>query len=660
MSTEAADRVATEIAELLASYQPFDSMSPADIAAAAAVGEILEFAPGEVIVDAFAGVPSDIFVVASGQVNLWYDAERVAEGPADRYRRGAALGFTAVLAEEPVGPRAVADTATTVVRLPVDVAIGAFTSRGGARFLSEHITRVRGLKAAQPIYTLVADLVQQEPLVVGEATPVTEVARRMTERALPYAAVHAGDRGFGLVTDEALRRRVLAEGLSRQTPAGEVMAFPAATVPRIMPTGDALIEMLDRDVEFLLVKGDDGRLVGAVGERDFMLAPTTAGVSINEQIRQSHTVADLIRHARRVPAMLGDLLARGLAADRVITVNSAIVDSIIRRAITLVFAERDDLSVEAFTWLSLGSNGRREAVISSDVDAAVTFADEYEDEIPSYREAFAAVGEVLTECGISIDANRAFPSHKGFSRTHSQWRAAAQGWLANPQANQGTIMACLMVDARPIFGDPSLPEPARVFSDFNSHPATVELLLIDSLSRRARLMSVRDRITGRGETFDIKARGLLPIVNVARWAALSVGSAELHTTNRLRVAAGSKVLSDRSARRLVEAFDELQLLRLEHQLRQTEEGRTPDDLIDLDELTPIERSVIEQTVREIATVQRHMGRVAHMVSGQALVDQGKPAGKPPVTSPAPAAVAAADKKPEKKVRLPGGLRPGKR
>ena len=275
-------------------------------------------------------------------------------------------------------------------------------------------------------------------------------------------------------------------------------------------------------------------------------------------------------------------------------------------------------------------------------------------------EAFAAVGEVLTECGISIDANRAFPSHKGFSRTHSQWRAAAQGWLANPQANQGTIMACLMVDARPIFGDPSLPEPARVFSDFNSHPATVELLLIDSLSRRARLMSVRDRITGRGETFDIKARGLLPIVNVARWAALSVGSAELHTTNRLRVAAGSKVLSDRSARRLVEAFDELQLLRLEHQLRQTEEGRTPDDLIDLDELTPIERSVIEQTVREIATVQRHMGRVAHMVSGQALVDQGKPAGKPPVTSPAPAAVAAADKKPEKKVRLPGGLRPGKR
>src|SRR5262249_31910866 len=198
--------------------------------------------------------------------------------------------------------------------------------------------------------------------------------------------------------------------------------------------------------------------------------------------------------ARCGPATLGGTLARWLAADRVIAVNPAIVDSIVRRAVTLVFDGLPDLTTDAFTWLSLGSNGRREAVLSSDVDAAVTFEDEYADDIPRYREAFGAVAEVLTRCGISVDTHRAFPMHQGFSRTDSQWRAEATGWLAQPRENQGMIMASLLVDARPIFGDPSLPEPARVFADFNRHPATMELLLYDSLARRAKLRSMRDKL----------------------------------------------------------------------------------------------------------------------------------------------------------------------
>lgn len=623
MSTEAADRESAEIAELLANSEPFGALTHAQRAALVAAAHIDHFGPGELILDAFTAVPTHILVVVSGEVNLWFDPDRIGEGPSDKFGPGAAVGFSAALVGRPVGPRIVARGTTKIARLPAEAVIPAFASHSGARFLAEHISHVRGLKYAQPMYTLVSDLVQREPLVVGVDESVTELAQRMTERDLPYAAVDTGDGEFGLVTDEALRRRVIAEGLSREAPAGAVMAYPAATALPTMSAADALIEMLDRDVEFLLVKGADGRLQGAVGERDFMLAPTTAGVSVNEQIRQAHSVDDLVLHAHQVPAMLGDILARGLAADRVIAVYSAIVDSIIRRAILLVFDELDDLTISAFTWMSLGSNGRREAVLSSDVDAAVSFEDGYEGDIPRYREAFGSVGDVLTRCGIKVDANQAFPSHKGFSRTDSQWRTAAQGWLTSPRQNQGTIMTSLLVDARPIFGDPGLPEPARVFGDFNRHPATVEILLVDSLSRRAKLGSVRNRIVGRGERFDVKGRGLLPIVNVARWAALSVGSTELHTTRRLAAAAGSEFLPERHARRLIEAFDELQLLRLEHQLRQSEAGITPDDLIDRDELSPIERSVIEQTVHEIATIQRRMGRVAHMTSGKDLVRRGQ-------------------------------------
>ena len=74
--------------------------------------------------------------------------------------------------------------------------------------------------------------------------------------------------------------------------------------------------------------------------------------------------------------MLDDLLSRGLASGKVITVYSAIVDTIVRRAITLIFASTRSSTVDAFTWLSLGSNGRREAAPSSDIDSAVAFDDD--------------------------------------------------------------------------------------------------------------------------------------------------------------------------------------------------------------------------------------------------------------------------------------------
>ena len=77
----------------------------------------------------------------------------------------------------------------------------------------------------------------------------------------------------------------------------------------------------------------------------------------------------------------------------------------------------------------------------------------------------------------------------------------------------------------------------------------MRLLLQESLARRAKMHSMMAVLTRRDETFDIKRSAMLPVVNLARWAALSVGSAALPTTDRLRAAAGSAMLPDGSGRR---------------------------------------------------------------------------------------------------------------
>ena len=129
--------------------------------------------------------------------------------------------------------------------------------------------------------------------------------------------------------------------------------------------------------------------------------------------------------------------------------------------------------------------------------------------------------------------------------------------------------------------------------------------------------SPRGLLTRRSGTFDVKGHAVLPIVNLARWAALSVGSAALPTTERLQAAAGSAMLPQDQADTLVEVFEVLQRLRLRYQILQHQRGEPPSDVLAMDKVSPLDRSVIAQAVREVAAVQRRMDNVSQYVEPEA-------------------------------------------
>ena len=538
---------------------------------------------------------------------------------------GGLFGFSAMLTERSIGPRAVAAVPSTVARIPETAALPVFTSRQGARYLAERLAAIPVRAEIGPTYSTVDELVRSAPLVVGPDASVAEVARSMTTEGVPYAVVDLGGHTYGLVTDSGLRQRVLVEGVPGSAPIREVMT--SSPPPRGCGAwaAEGHNPLLDPEGELHLVTEPGGALRGVVAPRDFAVSPTTAGVSLHEQLRRAATTDELVDRAHRTPGVLEDLLARGLGTSRVIAVYSSILDTLVRRAIGLIFAEHAELDVDAFTWLSLGSNGRREAVLSSDVDCAVAFDDRVpEADIPAYRAVFAEVEDVLSRSGVRGDRHGATASHPTFARTNTQWRAAAEEWLAAPVADNGAMMTSLLVDGRPIHGDPGLPAVTEVFGDLRRHPGTMRLLLEESLASRARMRSWRDVLSGRPETFYIKAHAVLPVVNLARWAALAVGSSALPTVERLRAASGSQMLPGDRAETLVEVFGLLQRLRLRYQLLQRQSGDRPSDLLTLDRLSSIDRSLVAEAVREIAAIQRRMTNVAHFVPAEGWVAADRP------------------------------------
>ena len=192
---------AADLAAFLAEHPPFDSLDPDALDEIARGVQLERFEDGALIHDAFVRPTDEVFVVVDGRVNLlWSDGQRLPAGPGEILEPGAVFGFSAMLSERSIGPRAVAADAAMVARIPAPLARPAFASADGVRFLADAMsTGRRGVEI--PSYSTVDELVEREPLVVDGNTSVGEVARRMTERGVPAAVVRLGAGQFGVVTD---------------------------------------------------------------------------------------------------------------------------------------------------------------------------------------------------------------------------------------------------------------------------------------------------------------------------------------------------------------------------------------------------------------------------------------------------------------------------
>jgi CBS domain-containing protein len=245
---------------------------------------------------------------------------------------------------------------------------------------------------------------------------------------------------------------------------------------------------------------------------------------------------------------------------------------------------------------------------SSDVDSALSWKDELSSASAQLRAIAARNQEILDGCGLPSDRNNAVASSPLFSRSQSEWFAAAEGWLENPLRDRGLILSSLLLDGRVVWGDAALhtvPSAYRRMRD--AHPNALRLQLLEALSGKVRTRSVRDVLSRRGGTFDLKSHAVTPIVNLARWGGLTADVTSASTPTRLSAAAQVGAIRERDAETLCDVFVMLQRLRMAHQVEQLSAGHTPGDVITMSELSPLNRSLLGDGLREIAAVRRRVG-----------------------------------------------------
>ena len=453
--------------------------------------------------------------------------------------------------------------------------------------------------------TPVRALMTSNPVLAASTLSLREAARLMDRSDISALLLHTPDRPgepCGILTDTDLRRAI-ANGVDPEQPASRSMAHPLTTVHRSTPAFEALLCMARHDIHHLpVVHEADGSLAGILSSTDLIRHQGTSAIYLVRDLRRADDLAGLKDIMQALPRLQVQLVDAGADPMQITQTITTVIDTLTQRLIEI--CERDQGSPPcAYAWLASGSQGRHEQTVFTDQDTALIIADHAPEGADDW---FAALAQKVTAgldaCGIRACPGDVDPTHPSWRRPAADWASEMDRVLQHP-APRDAMLATHYLDMRVIHGDAALFEPLRqrALETGARHEALLNALADQARDLPAPLGFFRQFVLEdsgeHADTLDLKMRGLLPIVAMARVFALHAGSEARGTVERLRAAARSGVISDTTADNLVDAWLYIANLRARHQARQIRKGQPPDNALDPAGLSTLERSHLKTAFR---------------------------------------------------------------
>ena len=155
----------------------------------------------------------------------------------------------------------------------------------------------------------------------------------------------------------------------------------------------------------------------------------------------------------------------GMVALDVMSVFSVVADALTRRALDLAVAQSGE-SPTRFSWLALGSQARREALPSSDLDSAIAWLDDGDEARRSARTSTRSPPRRprrCSRCGFRPDEHRVSAADPLFVRSLSSWERESRSLIDDPTQKKALVIVSVLVDSRPVWGVETEPLIAEVF-----------------------------------------------------------------------------------------------------------------------------------------------------------------------------------------------------
>jgi CBS domain-containing protein len=461
----------------------------------------------------------------------------------------------------------------------------------------------------------VKEVCSRDLLVCDAGATIQTAAGLMSRRRCSSIFVRDGKGAIvGILTDNDLRKKVIAEGLSIEKPVAEIMSAPVMTIAEHAAVFEALMTMMQRGVKHIAVTDASQQVVGVVTNQDVLGVQRQSPLFLIRDIAAAATVEQLQQLPRRLPPLVQALIQAGTPAKQLNQFITTVSDAVLRRVLDLTLKDMEPPPV-GFVFMVLGSVGRHEQTLKTDQDNAIVYDDPAAGAAEAVHAYFLNLGDRvctgLDQCGYRFCNANVMARNPMLCQPVSVWKRRFSEWIHAAEA-EDLLYSSIFFDFRGGYGQMALIEQLRShlmeslvgWSGFFRH------LTQNALLHKPPLGFFRNFVVeSKGEhrnKFDIKS-AMLPIVDYARVYALKHGVAETNTLDRLQRLMQKEVLPAKDFAEIEQGYGFMMQLRFARQVRAiVDEGAAPDNYVNPKELSGLEQRLLKEIFIRIGNLQTRM------------------------------------------------------
>jgi CBS domain-containing protein len=622
--------IAERITDFLKHYPPFSSLEYAKLLEISKTCQVLYLENNQTIYKINDATHAFFYVVASGAIGLSVtsDSDDVL---IDKCDEGDILGLRPFFAKNNYLMTAKAREESIVYAIPIETfkpyvaenpdvlsfLLESFASNtrnpydksNKGKLVSENVIyndQNAEIQYYQPIkYT-------ENPITASPTDIVKFVAQTMASSKIGSMIIHEDRKPIGIVTDKDLRSKIATGLYSIDVTIDKIMSSPVITVADNLSIAEAQIMMLKHKVSHLCVTKDgtnDSEITGIITEHDIVVAQANNPGVLLKQSKRAQKSIDLKDVREKLADLIQHSLDKNVPINHITSIVGEINLAITKRAIELAIDKIGTPPPAQFAWMNMGSQGRKEQLLLTDQDNAIVFEDVPEEKYDTVKKYFIELAEKVTKTlnkvGYEYCPAEMMASNPLWCKSVSDWKNQFKGWITAP-GEKGILMCTIFFDYDFVYGNESLVDALTktIHEETHENQLFFAYLGADALKNPPPLGFFRQfLVESDGEhkdTFDLKGRALMPLIDAARILSLSKGIK--NTANTISRYAKLAELEPQNApvyEACADAFAELLKFRTEEGLKNESDGR----YLNLSELSKLDKVKLKNDFQPINDIQ---------------------------------------------------------
>ena len=379
-----------------------------------------------------------------------------------------------------------------------------------------------------------------------------------------------GNSYIGIITNSDIQKRVISLNLQLDNPVYLIMSSPIVYIRENDSVCNAIKVCDDYHINHLVVKNGSDEITGILNINDIYNILKDSLSFFISNIRGAETDEEIKYYYKKLQRLIKPLIKSEVLVKHITNISSAFSDAVTSRIIELTIKEIGNPPVH-FSFISMGSEGRKEETLLTDQDNALIYEDVPKEKETIVKDYFKTFGEKvcnsLNHIGYSFCKGNIMAKNIKWCKPISVWEKYFSDWIKTPEP-QNLLDATIFFDFRNVYGDEELTERLRnsIRTLINNNSLFLYHLAYNTSNIKPPHISSGNIISDKNaDLIDLK-NAIQPVIMFARTYALQNNIWCTNTMDRIDTLKERHIISANTADEIVFVYNYLMRLRFKNQI----------------------------------------------------------------------------------------------